>query len=277
MISDFSGVTSDVDLMHLWLKGRPASTVRVYQPVGESFIQWITKKGGLKSCTASAALRWAELQAGKDATRARFVATVKSLLTFAWRVGYAEENVGRVLRCVKVADQLHERIIDEETVAKMIEAAPEGRDRALVRLFYSSGIRISEALTLRWVDVGEGVIHVTGKGKKTRSVRIPQVICNALLALRAEGEEPRARVFKGVGRSTWGDRRARQAIYDIANSIGVKLSPHYFRHAHASHSLDHGAPISLVKESLGHANVATTSKYLHVKPQVGSSQYLTLV
>ena len=262
--------------MHLWLKGRPPSTVRVYQPVGAEFVKWIAKRGGLKSCTASAALRWAEMQGGKDATRARLVATVKSLLTFAWRTGYAEENVGRVLRCVKVADQLHERIIDEETVARMIGAAPEGRDKALVRLFYSSGVRISEALGLRWVDVGEGIIHVIGKGRKTRSVKVPRVITDALLALRAEGEEPKARVFKAVGRSTWGDRRARQAIYDIANSIGVKLSPHYFRHAHASHAIDHGAPITLVQHDLGHANVATTSKYLHVKPNQGASDYLVL-
>lgn len=52
--------------------------------------------------------------------------------------------------------------------------------------------------------------------------------------------------------------------------------PHFFRHAHASHALDNGAPIHVVQQSLGHANVATTSRYLHVRPNQGASQFLSV-
>jgi len=74
----------------------------------------------------------------------------------------------------------------------------------------------------------------------------------------------------------------REQIYRIVQAatrragISKPVSPHWLRHAHASHALEHGAPISLVQTTLGHANVATTSRYLHARPNKSSSEYLPI-
>lgn len=95
----------------------------------------------------------------------------------------------------------------------------------------------------------------------------------------AEDDEPvfssRQKDAKGKGLDpSWVYRIVQKA----AKRAGItkKVSPHWLRHAHASHSLERGAPIHLLKETLGHASVATTSKYLHARPDTSSSLYLSL-
>ena len=72
----------------------------------------------------------------------------------------------------------------------------------------------------------------------------------------------------------------RQHVWNIVNAaaqrIGVKASPHWFRHSHATHSLDRGCPVHIVQNTLGHSSLATTTKYVHVRPTESSSKYLAL-
>lgn len=269
---DRSGVTTDRELMDLWLSGRPEGTKRVYQPVAEAFLGVVS----LREATVSDVLRYVEGFEGEPATRARLVATVKSLLSFAWRTGYTAVNVGRALRCVRVPSKLHEKIVDEETVRDVVGSADGVRDQALMRLLYASGIRISEACNLRWVDVELTRVHVVGKGSKSRTVLIPEAVGQALMALRGGAGKTEPVFVSRLGRKL-GERAARNAVYRAATEAGVKLSPHYFRHAHASHAIDRGCPIHVVQRGLGHENVATTSKYLHVRATSGVSQYLPAV
>ena len=104
---------------------------------------------------------------------------------------------------------------------------------------------------------------------------MPVEVTDGLMGLKPEGAEGRPRVRVPSRQAARGP--GARMLYKAAHEAGVQLSPHWFRHAHATHALNHGAPIHVVSQSLGHANVATTSKYLHVNPTVGSSQWLPAV
>ena len=275
---DLSGVSSDPEVVALWLAQRPESTLRVYRPVVEAFLVAL-QGGSLRDLDAARLISWAEQLEGEPATRARKVSTVKSLLTFAWRTGYSVHNVGRVLRCVPVPSKVHERILEEPEVLALVEAATPGRDRAFLRLMYSTGARISELVKLCWVDLLQpGRVTVLGKGKRRRTMVVPQRVLKDVLALRPQGVPHEAPVF--TSKRSPGDpldvRDAREIVYRARRRAALdrKASPHWLRHSHATHALDHGCPIHVLQGALGHQNVATTSIYLHVRPNQGSSTYL---
>ena len=98
---------------------------------------------------------------------------------------------------------------------------------------------------------------------------IPSDIAKGLVALRGDAP-PSARVFP------ISERRINQLIKAAAKRAGVnpEASAHWFRHAHASHAIDNGAPITLVSQTLGHADLKTTSVYAHARPNESSSRYL---
>ncbi len=270
---DFSGATSDAHLVGLWLSGRPESTQRVYKSAVDLFLAALAPKT-LRETTVADVVAWSETLEGADTTRARLISTVKSLLSYAHRTGYTVFNVGRALRCPKLPSRLHERIVDEDTVRAVLASAASPRDKALTRLLYASGCRIAEAMALRFLDLGTGRVTLCGKGSKTRTVMVPEAVVAELRALRTREDGPRSPVFKSCRGKPLGERDAREIVYQVAERAGVKLSPHAFRHAHASHALDHGCPIHVLSQSLGHANVSTTSGYLHARPHQGASQYL---
>lgn len=277
---DLSGALDDGHLVTLWLAQRPESTRRVYEPVAQDF-QLALKGASIRDVDAATVIGWAEQLEGEPSTRARKVSTVKSLLTFAWRTGYTVHNVGRVLRCVKVPSKVHERILEEPEMKELFAAASPGRDRAFLRLMYVSGARISELVTLRWVDLGQpGRMTVLGKGKKVRTLVVPQAVLNEVRALKPQGAELTAPVFtsKRAPGSPLDVRDAREIVYRARRAAHQdrRVAPHWLRHSHATHALDHGCPIHRLQASLGHANVSTTSVYLHVRPNEGSSDFIKL-
>lgn len=269
---DISGVTTDDDLVQLWLQGRPASTTRSYATVVTAFRSVVCT--GLRGLTASDLITWRGGLVGADATRAHAVCTIKSLLTFAWRVGFTGVNVGRILKCPKVVRRLHEHFIEEDEVRAVLGTAHPGRDQAFVRLLYTAGLRISEAVGLRLIDLGKGRIQVVGKGSKERTVVVPNALISALKALCPQGAAPCGRIFRNYRGEPLSIRGAREIVYETADRAGLKVKPHTLRHAHATHAMDHGCDLNVLSKSLGHANIATTSVYLHARPNAGSSQYL---
>jgi integrase/recombinase XerD len=205
---------------------------------------------------------------------------VKSLLAFAQETGYLPFNVGAAVKLRPHRDSLAQRILEESQVARLIDAAPEGRDRVLLKLLYVSGVRVSEICGLKWCDAlprqEGGQITVFGKGGKTRTVLLKPKVWQHLLSLRGEAKavEPVFRSRKGGG--ALDVSQVRRIIYAAARTAGLeqKVSPHWMRHAHASHALDRNAPIHLVQATLGHASVSTTGRYLHARPTESSSFYL---
>ncbi|HXJ91616.1 MAG TPA: tyrosine-type recombinase/integrase [Terriglobia bacterium] len=272
---------SDDALIKLWLHGRPPHTQRAYQTDLRRFRSQVTKP--LAAVTLSDLQDFADtLSALKGSTRYRILSAVKSLLAFGHRTGYLAFDVGRVLKLPAVRDNLAQRILPEADVHRMLSLEPNERNRALLMLFYASGARVSEICGLAWNNLQAtaegGQITVLGKGSKTRSIQLPPAVWKLLVKLRgnAGAEEP---VFRSRKRGSF---LRPLAVYRVVRQaakraqIEGKISPHWLRHAHASHALDRGAPIHLVQATLGHASLATTSRYLHARPKESSSRFLAL-
>ena len=272
---------SDDALIKLWLHGRPLHTQRAYQTDLRRLRGQVTKP--LSTVTLTDLQDFADTLSGlKGSTCYRILSAVKSLLAFGHRTGYLAFDVGRVLKLPVVRDNLAQRILPEADVHRMLSLEPNERNRALLTLFYASGARVSEICGLAWRDLQAtaegGQITVLGKGSKTRSIQLPPAVWKQLLKLRGKAgvEEP---VFRSRKKGSF---LRPLAVYRVVRQaakraqIEGKISPHWLRHAHASHALDRGAPIHLVQATLGHASLATTSRYLHARPKESSSRFLAL-
>lgn len=215
------------------------------------------------------------------ATQKRAINAVKSLLSFAERIGYLAYNVGSVVKAPKPKDGLAERILTEAEVFAML-AHTSGRDNLLLRLLYASAARVSELVALQWRDVtpnGEsGQVTLYGKGEETRRVLLSPATWQALQAMRPIDAAPDSPVFVSQKGGHLDASQVHRIVRAAARRAGIQgnVSPHWFRHSHASHALDRGASVALVRDTLGHASIATTSKYLHARPNDSSALHLAI-
>src|SRR3954447_23322816 len=271
--------STDPQLIALWLHGRSAHTQRAYAADIARFQSRAGKP--LAAITLNDLQEFAGTLDGLAiSSRYRVLSAVKSLLAFGHRIGYLPFDAGEVLRLPAVRNRLSERILPGADVHRMLSLEPNQRNRVLVTLLYVSGIRVSEATGLCWRDLqpaGEsGQITVFGKGGVTRSVHLPASVWNDILPLRASAgaDEPvfRSRKKSGALQPLAILRIVRKAA--LRAGIELPVSPHWLRHAHASHALDRGAPIHLVQSTLGHASINTTGRYLHARPKESSSRFL---
>jgi len=274
--------TADPQLLDLWLALKTSPhTRRAYSADAARFLSFVRKP--LAAVSLNDLQAWiASLGQGRlrPATQNRALTAVKSLLSFAHETGYLPLNVGVALKLRPNRDALAQRILPESDVARLIEAAPAGRDRILLKLLYASGVRVSELCGLKWSDAAPrsegGQITVFGKGGKTRTVLLKQSMWDQLLTLKADAESAAPIFASRHGGGPLDPSQVRRIVYAAAETAGLdrKVSPHWMRHAHASHALDRSAPIHLVQATLGHASVSTTGRYLHARPTESSSLYL---
>jgi len=164
------------------------------------------------------------------------------------------------------------QVLDPDEAKALVEVptdAPLGlRDRALLELFYSSGLRLSELCGLRWRDLelDGGLVTVLGKGRKQRSVPVGSHACAALTAWRAEQRPaPDAPVFPGRNGPIT-PRAVQLRLRQLAQRQGLfkRVHPHLLRHSFASHVLESSGDLRGVQELLGHADIATTQIYTHL-------------
>jgi site-specific recombinase XerD len=272
----------DDPLIQLWLNGRSPHTQRAYR----TDIRRFRERAG----KPLPAITLADLQdfAGAiahlaPASRYRILSSVKSLFAFAHRTGYLKYDIGRPLRLPPIRSRLAEKILSEPDLHRILALESVPRNRAILHLLYMSGIRVSELCDLAWRDLqpnGDGgQITVFGKGGVTRSIQLPPAMWNELQALKEAAANPQTPVFRSRKKKE-GARLRPLAVLRLVKKaaaragIDLPVSPHWFRHAHASHALDHGAPIHLVQATLGHASITTTGRYLHARPKESSSRYL---
>jgi len=268
----------DEKLIALWLHGRCRNTQLTYSA---DVARW--RKF---SRVPLAMVTLADLQAFADSlvglaprTRGRILSAMKSLLAFSHKIGALPFNVGAALELPRAKDGLAERILEESATHALIRLEKRPRDRVLLRLLYVSGVRVSEVHGLRWADSqangDEGQLTIYGKGEKTRWIRIPAWDWEDLCRHR-NGAAPTDPIFRSRQGGPLSVRQIQAIVRRAARAAGIELnvSPHWLRHAHASHALDRGAPIHLVQATLGHANIATTGRYLHVRPKESSGRFL---
>lgn len=269
-------------LISMWLHGLSPQTQDRYRRYSRRFLASANKP--LHLVTLADIQGWQlTLKELSPSSQRTAIATIKSLLSFGHKIGVLPENVGLSMRSPKAKDCLHERILSESEVQTMIALETNPRNRAILRSLYSGGLRVSELCQLRWKDLkprGEsGQVTVLGKGQKTRTVLLPAGVWNEICQLRGDAGalDP---VFQSREGDDLGKHLDRTQVYRIVSAaafragIEGKVSPHWLRHSHASHSLEHGAPLHLVQATLGHSSIATTSRYLHARPNDSSSLYL---
>ena len=145
------------------------------------------------------------------------------------------------------------------------------RDRAILELLYSSGLRVSElaGATLADISIGEAIIRVRGKGNKERIVPVGSKALSALgeyLDIRAELKPVSDHIFlnsRGGGITTRSLARIIKK-YGLVSGISKNVSPHVLRHSFATHLLAGGADLRAIQEMLGHASLSTTQRYTHL-------------
>ncbi|MBD2857816.1 tyrosine recombinase XerC [Spongiibacter sp. KMU-158] len=168
--------------------------------------------------------------------------------------------------------------LDVDRVQQLMEfkgdAPIDKRDRAIMELFYSSGLRLAElaSLNLDDIDLKEGLVTVTGKGRKTRNVPVGGMALNALkqwLAERLNQSPCDEAVFLNNRGERLSHRSIELRIKQRATQAGVpdNLYPHKLRHSFASHMLESSGDLRAVQELLGHANLSTTQIYTHLDYQ----------
>jgi integrase/recombinase XerD len=148
---------------------------------------------------------------------------------------------------------------------------------AILELFYSSGLRLAElcGLRLETIDFEEGFLRITGKGNKTRVVRMGTKAREAIKAY-LDNERPSlvrkrtsTHLFLSVRGGALSPDRVRQIVKERAKSAGIdqNVYPHLLRHSFATHLLEGGADLRVIQELLGHADISTTQIYTHVDRQ----------
>lgn len=272
---------SDEQIITQWLHGKSPQSQRAYRRDIADFLAYTGKT--LHLVTLEDVQSWNDhlyQNRKKPATIARKLSAIKSVLAFGARVSLLEGNVAAPIKGPAVKNELAERILTEEEVRDAIALEPNPRNQLLLRLLYESGARVSELSGLKWRDIKpkgqRGQVTLFGKGGKTRTVALRESLYQDMLDYRGK-EKADAYVFPGDGT---GVGLHQNQIRNIVKASGIRagvdprVSPHWLRHAHASHSLDRGAPLQLIQATLGHASVTTTSRYLHARPGDSSSLYL---
>lgn len=272
--------SNDRQLLELWLHGRSIHTQLAYRKDADRFFDVVGKP--LHQVTLLDFQQFVDSLSGAVASKRRTIAALKSLFSFGLKIGYLRFSVAAAVRAPKQMDTLAERILPEAKIHQMIALTPEGRDRTLLRLLYATGARVSTVCALKWRHVqpnGEaGQVTLYGKGGKTHAVVLPGTLWKDLIAYR-EATNDDAPVFPS--RKQGGHLNPSQVLRIVraaAKRAGLKknVSPHWFRHAHASHAMDRGAGIHLVAATLNHSSIAITGKYLHARPNESSAKFLAV-
>jgi integrase/recombinase XerD len=271
---------NDSQILALWLHGRGVNTREAYERDIARFVEFVRKP--MSEVTLRDVQNFADSLHGAVSTKRRTISALKSLFSFALRIGYVRFSVAAAVRAPKAMDTLAERILPEAKIHAIIALTPEGRDRMLLRLLYATGARVSEICALKWRHVqangDSGQITVFGKGGKTHAVLLPRSLWHDVIAFR-DNDDDDAPLF--VSRKRRGHLHRSQVLRIVQKAgrragVQSKVSPHWFRHAHASHAMDRGAGIHLVCATLAHSSIAVTGRYLHAKPTESSATSLAI-
>ena len=274
-----SNITTDDKLITMWLHGRPHTSVKAYRKAIYEFFDFVPKS--LRECKLEDLQDYDNYLIEKNLSPASVrlkINALKSFFTFATQLNYIPFNIAAAIKPPKGKYSLAGRILSKEDCQKIINCSELSlRDSLIVKFFYYTGVRVSELCRLRWSDFSQQLngavqVRIIGKGEKERIIIVPAKLWSAMQELRGEN------VF--VFHSVRGKQLDCGFVTKLIKKIAIKainknnISAHWLRHAHAQHTLAAGAPIHLVRDSLGHSNISITNIYLESNPEDCSSNYL---
>ena len=272
----------------IWLEdGLSKQTLAAYRSDLKSFNAWLQQSGNDRVISA---VKENDVQAyfahrhfqTRATTANRRLTTLRRFFHWLLREGLiAHDPIARMSSArqpMRVPKSLSETEVEKLLLAPDVNTTLGLRDRTMLELMYASGLRVSELVGLRRVDVllSEQVLRVLGKGNKERLVPYGQEAADWLdrylkdsrpVLLRASGQEALFITARGVRA---GQSLSRVMFWNLVRKYAVQagilqpLSPHTLRHAFATHLINHGADLRAVQMLLGHADISTTTIYTHV-------------
>lgn len=205
----------------------------------------------------------------------RLLSAIRSLFRWMLREGIARHNPAIPVKAPKSPRHLP-ATLDADTIAQLLDIPCDTplaiRDKAIMELFYSSGLRLSELASLHWeqIDLPSGMVTVTGKGNRDRMVPVGRIAAEALLEWRkargqfASFEEPHVFVSRNGNPIATRTIQARIRYWAKRQGMPQRVYPHLLRHSFASHMLESSGDLRAVQELLGHADISTTQIYTHL-------------
>ena len=265
-------------------RGLAKNTLMAYGRDLEAYAADLEKKYGLKNPEGIkreqiTSYMQSQKKAGLSPTSiSRSLAAIRMFHRFLVRENFSKEDPVDLVDTPKTWKRVPD-VLSQAEIDAMIKAA-EGRDgqsvrdKAVLELFYASGLRVSELVDLRVdsVNFDMGFVRCVGKGSKERLIPVGK---SAMEALAKYLKGARGKVLKGrqtdsLFISRLGKKISRQSIWKVikfyAHKAGIKktIKPHTLRHTFATHLLEHGADLRSVQEMLGHSDISTTQIYTHV-------------
>lgn len=267
----------------LWLEeGLAKNTLEAYRRDMTLFAAWLEKQCGKTVYDAQAedlsAYFAARHEDSKPASANRRLAVLKRFYQFALIRHRISVDPCLKMKSAKQPPRMPKTLTEAQVEALLAApdvATPLGlRDRTMLELMYASGLRVSELVLLKSIELSmnEGVLRITGKGSKTRLVPFGEVARDWIERYLKEGRPAilGGQIDDALFVTARGGAMTRQMFWTLIKKyarqaqIDAPLSPHTLRHAFATHLLNHGADLRVVQLLLGHADISTTQIYTHV-------------
>jgi len=262
-------------------KGLSRNTLDAYSLDLNGYLEFLEDIGAtsLKTISYEHIIKYLEELYGEysDASVARKLAAVKAFHKFLVREGFTERLPTADIKMPKKEKRLP-RVLSVNQIGKLLDQ-PAGagfseiRDRAILELLYSCGMRVSElvALDIEDIDLRAGYVRCFGKGSKERIIPLGGYASEALTVYinKSRRQLAKNRRPAALFLNNRGDRLSRQSCWKIVKKYAEKadigeIYPHLLRHSFATHLLANGADLRAVQELLGHADISTTQIYTHV-------------
>jgi integrase/recombinase XerC len=216
----------------------------------------------------------------KKVTIARKLSAIRTFYGYLIRQGKLKSNPATLVQA-PAAEKYVPQVLSVDEMFRLLETAYRPdlagfRDKAMLELFYSSGLRLSElaGMNIEDLDFGQCLVRVRGKGSKERIVPVGKVALASLrafidrrsIALEKKGGGTLRPLFTGCTGSRLNVRTISRILhkYVVKSGMDRKVSPHMLRHSFATHLLDAGADLRAIQELLGHESLSTTQKYTSV-------------
>lgn len=269
-----SGAQTDDQLIELFISTRGSENTRTaYRRAISSFVDFCSKPlSGVSVMDFERYKSALEEKYESEATRRSKLMPIKSLFTYANKIGYLRFNVPAAVDVKSVKSALHRKVLSEADIKSALDSVTNEKHKTMLYLLYASGARVGEFVALKWSDVlfdEKLVIFTETKNGDPRKVPIKPKVISMLKFYRDRYDGPKGRTdfvfgtkyrgaYKGYTRSAMN-----KMLNRVRKNTGVDITPHKFRHSIITHSLNNGVPIQVVRDRAGHGSLAMTSLYAH--------------
>lgn len=242
------------------LRGFSAATQRTYSYCVRMYLRFVERRGlNLDVVAVRSYLLWVKVTAN---TARLYHAALSFFFSAVLHEPFSDVEVPRKKRPRQLP-----KILSKAQMRELVGLFDNVKHRLVVKLLYSSGLRLQELVNLKRVDVDvvEGVVSVRrGKGAKDRITLLAKDMEKDLLVYYSQTHFRTPYVFEGRGGKKYAKKSVQKLLESAGRKLGVRITPHMLRHSFATHLVESGVDIRYVSKLLGHSDISTTGVYVHV-------------